>query len=94
MAEPIFADGLSVRRSEKAPEFVIANLSFKVTDFVKFLTEHENAGGYVNIDVKKSKNKGTMYGELNTWEKGQKTEVKATVKEEVVEEINPDDIPF
>ena len=60
-----FAAGLIVKRHERAPEFVICNLSVKVSEFTEFmLANHSN--GWVNIQCKVSKN-GKMYAELDTW---------------------------
>jgi hypothetical protein len=81
--EKQFVDGIFVKRSEKAPEFVIANLSFNVEKFTNFLKAQENERGWVNIDLKTSR-KGTMYAELNTW--------KPPVKEQTPEKA--DDIPI
>lgn len=104
MAEKNFVDGLIVERSDKAPEWVTANLGFNAEKFIKYLKEHTNAKGYMNVTLKVSQ-KGKHYAELNTWEKGQE-KTAPTKKQEVVdeapietieyptEEINPEDIPF
>ena len=66
MADKIFADGFSWKRRDDAPEFVIGNLSCKVEDATKFLTENAK-NGWVNMNVLMSKN-GKPYIELDTWE--------------------------
>ena len=70
MAEKIFANGLIIKRNEKAPDFVICNLSFKVGDFVKFLDDNSK-NGWVNIQIKRAKDGVKLYGELDLWEKAQ-----------------------
>ena len=49
---------------EKTP-WIKGKISIKVQDFIKFIEKHETKGGWVNIDLKKSKEKGTLYLELN-----------------------------
>ena len=93
--EKIFADGLIFKKpSEKAPDFVKGNLSFKVEEFKKFLDENIN-NGWVNIDLKESSG-GKYYAELNTWKpkvEGSETssEPQITGKEE---EIDIENLPF
>mgnify|MGYP003442921381 CR=1 FL=1 len=60
-----FAAGMIVKRHERAPEFVLCNLSVKVSEFTEFmLANHSN--GWVNIQCKVARN-GKMYAELDTW---------------------------
>jgi len=70
MSEKIFIDGMIVKNAK--PSFVKCRLSFKVDKFGAFLLQHEK-DGWVNIDVKESKN-GKLYAELDTWKKDQKQE--------------------
>lgn len=98
----IFANGFIYKTpSPKAPEFIKANLSFKADEFIKFLQENDN-GGWVNVDVKESKN-GKIYGELNTWKKGDAGQNNPPSREDLktipkidypTEDIDPNDIPF
>lgn len=104
MSDKNFVNGLVVKRNEKAPEFVICNLSFKAGDFVKYIGENSK-NGWLNVDIKLSKG-GKYYAEKNIWEKKEeKQETKAkqevvdeepieTIERENEEEILPDDIPF
>ena len=81
--EKIYAKGLFAKRNEKAPEFVICGLSVKTDDFIQFLKENTNEKGYVNLQVLKSKDKGTLYAVLDTFEPKASTapiEVKKAVK--------------
>ncbi len=70
MSEPVFLDGMIVKRPhEKAPSFVKARMSFKVADFIKFLKRYQDKG-WVNADLKVSKN-GKLYAQLDTWKAGE-----------------------
>lgn len=102
--ETIFADGLFFELPQaNTPTFIKGKLSIEVEKFKQFLNDHQNKGGYVNIDLKESKGqKG--YAVLNTWKPTQK-QYKAPQTNEVSvptgegieypeEEVNPDDIPF
>ena len=64
--EPVFPNGLIVKRREDAPSFVIANLSFKVDDFTKWMNENA-ANGWVNVQALVSKG-GKPYAVLDTWD--------------------------
>ena len=68
MEEKKYAKGMFVKRNEKAPEFVICNISIKIDEFANFLEENTNEKGYVNLQVLKSKDKGTLYAVLDTFE--------------------------
>lgn len=94
--EKIFAEGLVVKRNERAPDFVICNLSVKVGEFVNFLHQHESEG-WVNIQCKVSKN-GKLYAELDTWRPNQGEAARAGIdhaRQQVSgSDIVEDDIPF
>ena len=99
--EKIYAKGLFAKRNEKAPEFVICNLSVKTDDFIQFLKENTNEKGYVNLQVLKSKDKGTLYAEVDTFEPKTSTasaEVKKAVKTQVNDPFqngtSDGDLPF
>jgi hypothetical protein len=83
--EKIYPQGVYVSKREGAPEFVICSVSIKIDDFAKFVKEHKNEKGYLNIDILQGKE--NPYAVLNTFEPK-----KAEVKEEVKEEVN--DLPF
>lgn len=70
--EPIFANGIifkapSEQTKEKAP-WVKGHISIKVPELIIFLNKYNTKGGWVNLDLKKSKDKGTLYLELNQWQ--------------------------
>lgn len=64
-----FVKGLFAKMNEKAPEFVICNLSFKVEDFEEWAKANANEKGYVNIDILKSRDAGKLYAQLNDFKK-------------------------
>ena len=71
MENKTFADGIMFRLpSEKSPKWIKGNISVNVAKFTDFLNKVSNERGWVNLDVKDSKN-GTMYIELNTYQKPQ-----------------------
>jgi hypothetical protein len=64
--EKKYTTGLFVE--EKAFDWgTVIKQSYKVDDFVRFLQENRNEKGYVNVDVKKSKDGTKMYGEVNSY---------------------------
>lgn len=91
MAE--FVDGLFIDRREKAPDFVKANLSFNVKKFTEYLESKANDRGYVNIDLKESR-EGKLYASLNDWKPTQVQEdLPAGHCEDLQEEVGSE-IPF
>lgn len=92
--EKQFVEGLFTSRRENAPDFVLANLSFKTDRFIEWLKDHTNAKGYCNIDVKRSKN-GTIYSELNDWKPQEQSQNNNnfTIPEDT-QEIQSDNLPF
>ena len=107
MADKIFVEGMYLEIPENAPEWVKGKLSINVLKLTQFLNDHQNKGGYVNIDLKIAKG-GRPYCELNTW-KPEHKEFKEEEKEQKdipdnlnvaseveypEEKIEPEDIPF
>lgn len=71
--EKIFANGITSQDvPEKVKDFVLDKLSIKVDDFINWLNttgrENANKGGWLNLQVKRSKN-GKRYVEVDTYEK-------------------------
>jgi len=92
MSEKKFIDGLFTSRRESAPEFVLANLSFKTEKFIEWLKQNTNSRGYCNVDVKRSRG-GVPYSELNEWkpqEQFVKNEDGSLGTKDVEEEIDVD----
>jgi hypothetical protein len=69
----VFAQGMIVKRNPEAPEWKLAALSIKVSEFKAFLDEHEK-NGWVNIECLVSKSTGKPYAKLDTWEPSKKEE--------------------
>lgn len=86
--EKILAKGIYVEKpSTNAPDWVIAKVSFKVADAVKFLVEHENNAGYCNLDVLMTKDGTKFYAALNQFEPKKPESLKEI-------EVDPSDLPF
>ena len=98
--EKINVKGLFAKRNEKAPEFVICGLSVKTDDFIQFLKENTSEKGYVNLQVLRSKDKGTLYAVVDTFEPKASTaptQVKEPVKTQYSDPFqkgNSGDLPF
>ncbi len=65
MSDKVFVDGLICKRHEKAPEYVLVNLSVKATEFANWLAQNQ-VNNWVNIAVKRSQ-AGKLYAELDTF---------------------------
>jgi hypothetical protein len=51
-----------------APDYVIAALSFRRSDFIAWLqAQEEDAKGYIKVDILRAKSSGKIYGKLNEW---------------------------
>lgn len=86
--EKKFVDGLFVK--EKTLKYgPITELSFKVEEFTQWMKEYVNDKGYVNVTIKKAKESGKPYAELNDWKPEPKDDAspRPTFEE-------PDDLPF
>ena len=102
MEEKKYAKGLFAKRNEKAPEFVVCSLSFKTDEFMQFLRENTNDKGYVNLQVLKSRDKGTIYAVLDTFEPKTNTTPTQEKKSVKTQKNDPfqnwdsgdDDLPF
>jgi hypothetical protein len=94
--DKIFADGLIAKKPhERAPDFVKANLSFKMKEFVEWGRTH-HVDGWINIQVKESKG-GKWYAEKDTFTPSKKEEYDtgATAAKAAMDPaIQDDDIPF
>jgi hypothetical protein len=91
MSEKIFSKGIWVKEPRaNAPDFVFGSISVKLEDFISFAGEHVNESGFINLDIKKSKDSSKgMYCELNTYKA--KEDVIPEAKQEQKEEEN---VPF
>jgi hypothetical protein len=99
MSDKKFIDGLFTSRRENAPEFVIANLSFKTEKFIKWLQENTNERGYCNVDIKRNR-EGVLYSDVNEWKaqegfvKNDDGSVGTKERDEEDEDIRVENIPF
>jgi hypothetical protein len=67
MTEKKFVDGMIFKRpKEGSPDFVKGKISIKVDEFIQCLRANES-NDWVNIDMLKSKEKGSIYFVINDW---------------------------
>ena len=92
--EKIYAKGLFAKRNEKAPDFVVCGLSVKTDDFMQFLKENTNDKGYVNLQILKSKDKGTLYAVLDNFEPKKLNDVKNKEEDNPFNSDADKDLPF
>lgn len=64
--EKIFAEGILFKRNEKAPEYVIGNVSVKLDEAIPFLQANAK-NGWTNLSIMLSKG-GKYYIELDTYQ--------------------------
>ncbi len=84
-----FVDGLIVKRpNEKAPEYVVCNISIKRKDLGNWLRTKTDE--WINVDVKISK-QGKYYAAVNNWKPS--GEQMQELKKAIEPDFN-DDIPF
>ncbi len=85
-----FIDGLFVHQpNEKAPDWVVGNLSFNATKFTKYLADNRDEKGWVNVDLLRSK-AGELYAKKNEWKP---TKVESNGASEQTEPTI-EDVPF
>ena len=63
--DKVFAKGFSFKRNDNAPKFVVGKLSLKADEAIQFIKDN-SFEGWVNLDVKKSKD-GKYYIELDNF---------------------------
>lgn len=66
MSETKKINGLVVKKNEKSPEWVLTSVSIEIESFKKWLDENKNGKGWVNLDLKKSKD-GRFYLDHNDY---------------------------
>lgn len=84
MSEVKFPSGFYFSRVEKAPDYVIGNLSIKEKEAIAFIEENSK-DGRLSLDIKKSKN-GNYYLAVNTYVK--------KVSETTKDAFEDNDLPF
>lgn len=97
--EKIFADGFLFKRNEKAPEYVIGNVSVKLDEAIPFLQANAK-NGWTNLSIMLSKT-GKYYIELDTFQPkgdGQAPQSAAPRAAAPVQPVNvvidDEDLPF
>jgi poly(A) polymerase Pap1 len=92
--EKVFANGFIFKRRDNAPEFVIGELSVRVSEAVEFLQRYDK-NGWVNLNINISKS-GKKYVELNTFEpKPQEQQQPQQEKQQDANRVEvADDLPF
>ena len=66
MSEKKKINGLFVKKNEKAPEWVLSTISIVADDFKNWLDENKNSNGWVNLDLKQTRD-GKFYLDHNDW---------------------------
>ena len=73
--ETVFADGFFFERpKEGAPEFIKGKISIQAEKAIAFINAHKSEAGYINLDLCKSREKGTLYLKLNNFKPKPKEE--------------------
>lgn len=73
--DTIFVNGMIVKYPhDKAPDYVLTNISIKVEELIEFLEEHDD-NGWVNIEILEGKS-GKPYAKLNNYKKADEDEAK------------------
>ena len=97
--DKVFADGFHFKRSDKAPDFVVGNLSINLDAARATFKEHAE-GGWLNLQIKQGRS-GNYYVEVDTWKPGQPTQKPQQQAARMHEKPSPDlpeefedDIPF
>jgi hypothetical protein len=66
-----FVEGLFIKdRTDRTPDWILASYSINISKFKAWLDAQEQHAvrGWLNIDIKKSKETGKKYAELNTYQ--------------------------
>jgi len=89
-----FVDGLrAYKPSEKAPDFVVANLLANAKELSEWLSENADAEGFVRFTIKESKG-GKYYCQKDDYKPSAKQESAHPSDAAGSGGIDPSDIPF
>jgi len=88
MADPIFVDGMIVKKNERQPDYVIGKLSLRTAQLIQWMQSHDDGSGWINVELKTSQN-GKHYAQLDTWKPQQQQAPQPPPPR-----IDDDDIPF
>lgn len=97
MNEAPFINGMSVKKpGERAPSYIIANLSIKRDELITFLQAQE--GEWINAQIKESK-QGKWYIALDSWKPGETTKgaprsetMQSEASQQATEPVTDEDI--
>lgn len=91
--EKVFAEGFIFKRNEKAPDFVVGNLSLKSDEAIEFIKKNAK-NNWVNLSIKQARS-GNYYVELDTFEpkKGNSGHGSPS-RSQSAQEDESDDLPF
>lgn len=94
--DPIFTNGLVAQMpNPKLPDNWLIDLNIKPHDFFKWCQDNmqfADSNGWIKVNIKKSKTKGTIYGELNQFKPTPKAVVD-TETGEVIPDVLPEPTP-
>lgn len=95
MHDKNFIDGMRFNPPhEKAPIWIKGQIAIEVEKFIAYAKAHQDNRGWLNVDVKESKN-GNLYCELNTYGRAEKVNEEISLEDPLPQEPFPnDDIPF
>lgn len=80
-----FTKGLFIKMpNDKAPDFILLDMSVKPHEFFQWCQDHVDTKGWVNLQIKRSKDGSKIYGQLNSW----KPTVKPSSELEGKDKIN------
>ena len=86
-----FVDGLrAFKPSEKAPDFIKANIVIDVVMLTNWLNENANAEGVVRLVIKESKG-GKFYAEKDSFKPQVGNEV---ARNHGIDDVDPSTLPF
>lgn len=92
-----FVDGLFIKErtiNGKNGEFKIIGLGVNYEKFTEFCAKHVKDDGYINIDLKRTK-EDKLYAELNTYVKKKNDTPEETQNEEqIIQFADEEDVPF
>ena len=95
--EKIFVKGMFSNKKDMGT-WSVTEVSFKVEDFVKFLQENANSGGYVKVKIKDLRDatgkKNNQYCELDTWQPTPQGEQAKSPLAQPTQEVEDSDLPF
>jgi hypothetical protein len=101
MSENKFPKGLYFNKHEKAPDFVLGQISIAVDQFIDYLQQNYQPTDKARFQVKRSK-EGKIYCEVDTWQpNGERSEPKQQAPQpqsqyqpQQMQLTDDDDLPF